>query len=866
MDIRKAIIYALLIGVLLWWLYPSRRLAEVAETGTGVRDSSARVEEIHFMGPGGPLSGAMADIVRMFERKSELAHRQDPSRPIYRVIAGQTAARDQVADPTRFLVSVAGGSPPDVIMFDRYAVAEWAARNAFTPLDDFIKSDIAQGRSDTPRPEEYFKATWDEAMFQGRVYGIPMSVDNRAMVVNNDLLRRAGMVDAEGRPQAPRTWEQMRVALRKLTIIRHKSNGERRTLEDHFARVGQNRFDPREWDLETIGFIPMWGNSWLYMFGWMNGGEFASADGTRVTLNDPKIVEALTWVKEVYDELGGYSNVQGFQRGFQGGALDAFIIGRVAIKIDGFWNNRVLGQFGRSVDFSIHSPPMPEARYNAGHTTMSWTGGWAYSIPTTAKNKRGAWELIRFLCSDEAIRMRLEQDRQLAESEGRIFIPEQYPKRSINQWQYEHYIYNNPAIEQKYKDAIAGYNDLLDVARFRPILPVGQLLWNEHVSKTEAALLGRMSPQEALDAGNAIVQRELDRFVNPTPGRPIQSWTWFIVLYLVIVIVAMVLIFAWDTKVGFRSRIGKSLGLSRASREAVVPGSNGSFMRGQWAGGWICASPWIIGFIIFGGGPMLFSLFISFTRYDIINPAEFTGLENYSRMLGDDPLVGLSLWNTVFMVLAVPLGMAVSLGIALLLNQGVRGMAAWRTFFYLPSIVPLVASTLLFVWLLNPQGGLVNALLAEIGITGPRWLDDTSWSKPSLILMGLWGAGGGMIIWLAGLKGIPTSLYEAAAVDGAGPFRQFVSVTLPQLTPYIFFNLIMGLIGTFQVFGQAFIMTQGGPANSTLFYVYHLFNNAFRYGAMGYASALAWLLFLIVLVLTVIQMKLSKRWVHYEHD
>jgi multiple sugar transport system permease protein len=167
---------------------------------------------------------------------------------------------------------------------------------------------------------------------------------------------------------------------------------------------------------------------------------------------------------------------------------------------------------------------------------------------------------------------------------------------------------------------------------------------------------------------------------------------------------------------------------------------------------------------------------------------------------------------------------------------------------------------------LNPQGGLVNALLAEIGITGPRWLDDTSWSKPSLILMGLWGAGGGMIIWLAGLKGIPTSLYEAAAVDGAGPLRQFVSVTLPQLTPYIFFNLIMGLIGTFQIFGQAFIMTQGGPANSTLFYVYHLFNNAFRYGAMGYASALAWLLFLIVLVLTVIQMKLSKRWVHYEHD
>jgi multiple sugar transport system permease protein len=157
-------------------------------------------------------------------------------------------------------------------------------------------------------------------------------------------------------------------------------------------------------------------------------------------------------------------------------------------------------------------------------------------------------------------------------------------------------------------------------------------------------------------------------------------------------------------------------------------------------------------------------------------------------------------------------------------------------------------------------------MLAAVGIEGPRWLQAAAWSKPALILMGLWGAGGGMVIWLAGLKGIPQSLYEAAGVDGANAWQQFRHVTLPQLTPYIFFNLIMGLIGTFQVFGQAFIMTQGGPENSTLFYVYHLFNQAFRYGRMGYAAAMAWVLFVIVLVLTVVQLKLSRRWVHYGEE
>ena len=222
--------------------------------------------------------------------------------------------------------------------------------------------------------------------------------------------------------------------------------------------------------------------------------------------------------------------------------------------------------------------------------------------------------------------------------------------------------------------------------------------------------------------------------------------------------------------------------------------------------------------------------------------------------------------NTLYMAIGIPLGMAASLGIALLLNMKLRGIAVWRTLFYLPSIVPAVAASILWIWILNPNAGLLNRFLEAFGFEGRNWLQDPALSKPALILMGLWSAGGGMIVWLAGLKSISESYYEAAELDGAGSWQKFWNITVPMLTPYIFFNTVMGVIGCFQIFSQAFIMTQGGPVNSTLFYAYHLFNNAFRYLHMGYASAMAWVLVVIVLALTFFQMRLSKRWVHYEGE
>jgi len=286
---------------------------------------------------------------------------------------------------------------------------------------------------------------------------------------------------------------------------------------------------------------------------------------------------------------------------------------------------------------------------------------------------------------------------------------------------------------------------------------------------------------------------------------------------------------------------------------------------GFW--GFLFVFPWLAGFVLFTAGPMLASLFLSFTKYDLAS-MKWIGGENYRRLFYEDPLFWKSLQVTaVYALFTVPLGIAGSLGLALLLNQKVRGQRLFRTFFYLPSLVPAVASSLLWAWIFNADHGLLNYGLSLFGWGGAEWLADERYTLPAFILMSLWGVGGGrMVIFLAGLQGISETYYEAARIDGAGPWRQFRNVTLPLLSPVMFFNLILGFIGAFQTFTQAYIMTAGGPNNATLFYALYLFRNAFEYFKLGKASALAWVLFAILLVLTAIQFWASKRWVHYEGE
>lgn len=282
---------------------------------------------------------------------------------------------------------------------------------------------------------------------------------------------------------------------------------------------------------------------------------------------------------------------------------------------------------------------------------------------------------------------------------------------------------------------------------------------------------------------------------------------------------------------------------------------------------YLLISPWILGFLFFVVGPMLGSLYLSFTKWDLLSNIKWVGLQNYKFAFSQDPLFWQSLKVTaIYSLFSVPLGLIFSLAIAMLLNQAVYGMRLFRTIFYLPAVVSGVSVMVLWMYIFNPQIGLLNSFLKYFGIQGPGWIFDPKWALPSLILMSLWQVGGGIIIWLAGLNDIPKFLYEAAELDGANSWKKFRYVTVPMLTPTIFFNLIMGIIGTLQTFGQAYVMTQGGPLHSTLFFNYYLFVNAFEQFNMGYASALAWILFIIILVLTLLVVKSSTVWVYYEGE
>lgn len=280
---------------------------------------------------------------------------------------------------------------------------------------------------------------------------------------------------------------------------------------------------------------------------------------------------------------------------------------------------------------------------------------------------------------------------------------------------------------------------------------------------------------------------------------------------------------------------------------------------------YIFISPWIIGYILWVGGPMIASFYLSFTNYQVNEPPRWIGLSNYQGLFAD-PLFWQSLRVTAyFTFLAVPLAVVFAVIIALLLNQSIPLLSVWRTIYYLPSVTSGVAVALMWSWIFQPDFGLINVVLDSLfGIQGPHWLLDTRWVIPTFVIMSLWGFGGPMLIYLAAIQGIPTPLYEAAELDGASKLRQTVSITIPLITPVIFFNLVMSIIASFQTFTNAFIITQGGPNYASYFYIYYLFQNAFVYFRMGYASAQAWILFVIVITLTILAFRSQRYWVYYE--
>ena len=725
-------------------------------------------------------------------------------------------------DPQKLMTSIVGKVPPDVIHQDRFTIGDWASRDTFRPVDDLIKRDY--GKPDGIRPEEFYKACWSEATYKGKVYAIPFNTDDRALYYNRALFREAGL-DPD---KPPRTWEELREYAVKLTAYR-KDGGFKR-----------------------IGFIPNFGNSWLYLYSWQNGGEFMSLDGRTCTMNNPHSVEALKYMVSVYDALKGVEAVDSFATGFKANDFDPFLTGLVAMKIDGNWFLDSIARYGPDLDFAVAPAPVPQARlegkppFTGQPKFITWSGGFSLAIPRGATHVEESWKFIKWMSSEEAVRIQCKAQRKYNLSKGRPFVPGMTANARINEVIFREFAPK----AAKFRQPLRLFIDLMKVSRFRPVTFVGQRLWDEHARAFEQATRHKLSPQAAMTAGTKVVQKEINKVFNR--GRyPVLNWGY----PLAIVGLGVLAFIAFVIK-KFRQY-----------------GPIGKLSQGEAIAGFLFASPWILGFLIFMIGPIIASIIFSFCDYDVLHPARWVGFKNYFDLMGDDwYFFRKTLLNVGFLAaFGLPLGMITSLSIAMLLNTKIGGMTWYRTIYYLPAIVPVVANAILWIWVLNPEFGLIDAawkvtISPWFGVAAPAWLTDEHWVKPALILMALWGAGGGMILWLAGLQGVPQHLYEAADIDGATWWSRFWNVTIPMLTPYIFYNLIMGTIGVLQIFDQVYIMTKGGPVDATQVPVYYLFQNAFQYFKMGFASAIAWLLFVVILVLSLIQIKFATRWVHYEGE
>ncbi|MEZ0327294.1 MAG: extracellular solute-binding protein, partial [Fimbriimonas sp.] len=579
----------------------------------------------------GPESKGTEAVIREFERRH----------PDIRIKILSMGAGGM--NPQKLMTSIVGNVAPDVISQDRFTIADWASRGAFRPLDDLIARD-----RDTdplcPRPEQYYEAPWKEATYQGKVYAIPTGADNRILYYNKAIFKekanelRAAGLDPD---RAPRTWSELLAYGKVLT--EKNSDGT----------------------LKRAGFLPNFGNVWLYMYAFQMNAAFMSPDGKTCTLASPGVVRALEYMVEGYDIVGGYENAKAFESGFLSRENDAFIIGKVAMKIDGDWILNGLSRYAPNLDFGVGPPPVPDDRFNKTgdfkdekETFVTWFGGFSLAIPNGAKNPTDAWTYVKWATSTEARMLESTAQQAFERARGRVFMPRQIASREANELGFKTF----KPTEKKFADALKMHLDLGVHGKIRPATFVGQLLWDQHVKALEAANYKKLSPKEALEAGQAIVQRDLDEFYSKEKYRVIDlSIPRNIGIGLLILTLAGLAI--WFSR----------LKLGRLARTEAL-----------WA--YLFIGPWVIGFLIWVLGPMLASFFLSFTSWDVLNEARWVGLKNYNDLSGvDKASVVKSLSNVAYLALiGVPLGLATGLAVALLLNMATRGMRFYRTFFYMP--------------------------------------------------------------------------------------------------------------------------------------------------------------------------------------
>jgi multiple sugar transport system permease protein len=721
----------------------------------------------------------------------------------------------------KLLTQYAANVAPDVVMMNPEFFQRFSRRGAFLPLNPFF--------DDVPGFDikEYYPSIVKAHSLGDTVYVLPRDIAPIAIVYyNKRLFKEAGIPFPDG----TWTWDwEPRPQLREKCftwVIQQLSKKN---------AAGK----PTQW-----GYVPGWPGLFIDQTYLSLGARVADdyENPTKLLYDDPRIARAFDWYADLalrkrwipsnFDQVGTSSR-------------QLFTQQRVAMYQSGIWDTPELRKEIQPVDQGGFEWDIALAPASKDGTRAYPTGGSGYAIMSKTKHPAESWLLAKWMAGPPGMlamaRTGIAQPaiRKLALQEPWIPGP------------------NTPAAQQIPRNRI-----ITDLAEPHVVFAPTGLFWPEVNGIAQQpwgqVFNGDEDARTALPRGNAVAQKRLDT-LRQEQNLPPFNWPLATAIGLAIAGAIVGWIY-WPER--------KIRRTSKEKRENRIA--------------YLFILPWVVGTVVFTTGPMILSLLMSFADWDVIRDARWRALGNYYEAFAVDPTFWTSVRVTiVFTLVSVPLGLIAALSLAMLLNTKVKGMPLWRTCYYIPSIASAVALSLIWIRIFQPEGGLLNATIFGIDgrggipllqtlmapLTGANgqinWLQNDRTALGSLILMGIFGAGGGMVILLAALQGVPNFYYEAATLDGASPWRRFLKVTVPMISPALFFSLITGFIGSFQYFTQAFVMTQGGPNNATMFLMIMIYNNAFATIRMGYSSALAWLLFFIVLVFTIVQLK-GNKYVYYE--
>jgi ABC-type sugar transport system permease subunit/ABC-type glycerol-3-phosphate transport system substrate-binding protein len=647
--------------------------------------------------------------------------------------------------------------------------------------------------------ERYIPILWEMCNHRGHLWSVPTTPVIVALHWNKDLFRSAGL-DPE-RP--PRTIAELDEFARKLT--RRNAAGQ----------------------IEVMGFLPSEPGHWPEAWGYFFGGSLW--DGANLTLDSPENVRAYEWIRGYAKEYGPQALLT-FRSSFGrwGSAQNAFISGKVAMELEGVWLANFIDIYNPSLRWG--AAPFPSV--TPGEEPVTIANSDMLVIPRGAKHPKEAFEFIRYMAEQGPI-------EKLSLLHGKtsplVDVSESFFAR-----------HKNPYIRM-----FQALSRSKNVIRF-PYMGVWNQLTSEFATAFDRVWLLEATPEQALGEVQKRVggawNREREREAHAASGS--SPWLSLAPGALVFGILGVVVALAWRE----HARTRQVMGTRRPSR------ANASLVKGL-----LFLSPWLGGLLVFVLYPVTSSIVYSFCDYSVLMEPRFVGLANYQDLFADG-VFWVALKNTaIYAAFALPLGLFMAFSLALLLSSNVRAVGLYRTFVFLPSLTPLVASAMVWLWIFNTQYGILNHVLsvATFGLVSHvPWLKDARFAMPSLITMSLWGVGHTVVVMLAAMQEVPTSVYEAADIDGASFFQKVRRITIPMVSPVLYFNTILGIIGVLQVFAIPYIMTGGGPARATYFYSMYLYDNAFSFLRMGYACAMAWILFLVILGLTGLAVRAGQSRVH----